>query len=105
MNSTREILTTARALIERGWTQATCARNSHGSTVPPGSADASCWCVYGALYACAAPPNALSDVCTAFRLAIDMQEIPEWNDAPGRTKEDVLRAFDQALASLPVEER
>lgn len=32
-----------------------------------------------------------------FRKAINHRCIPEWNEAPGRTKDDVLRAFDLAI--------
>ena len=33
----------------------------------------------------------------AFRAAVNTTELYAWNDAPGRTKQDVLDAFDRAM--------
>jgi len=36
----------------------------------------------------------------ALEEAIDLKHIPTWNDAPGRTKAQVLAAFDKAISKL-----
>jgi hypothetical protein len=33
-----------------------------------------------------------------FRKVIDDENITRWNDSPGRTKREVLAAFDKAIA-------
>ena len=37
------------------------------------------------------------DAAEMFRLAIGWDNIPGWNDAPGRTRAEVVAAFDKAI--------
>jgi hypothetical protein len=104
------ILTDARALVARGWCQSGDARDAGGRTVAPGSADACCWSLLGAIVASSGGPErlrsdrrTLADVAKAslaIGLATGEESLRDWNDAPGRTAEEVVTAFDDALALL-----
>ena len=87
-----EILRQAKAMILRcGWVQVTFA-------------DAGGLCPIGAIHR--VPQSALRDQDTAKQLyavavGIDGEcpwNVIGWNDAPGRTPEEVLEAFDRAIA-------
>ncbi|WNM70270.1 hypothetical protein [Myxococcus phage Mx1] len=105
MTTTKELLQEAKALIEKGWTQGVAARDDEGIPVPSTSPVATCWCVYGALsraednlgYQSGAPyagaVDAIAGVSGKSLLAV-------WNDAPGRTKKEVLDTFQKAIDSL-----
>jgi hypothetical protein len=45
---TMRTMRTMRDLLEKGWTQRTCARDQHGTPVPSLSADACQFCLMGA---------------------------------------------------------
>lgn len=83
-----EILTAARARVERGWCKGTMACTSEGAPVPPSSQHAACYCAVGALMSAAgwdgedepierpAPDafdSALCDLCAA---------LPDWDARP-----------------------
>ena len=47
-----------------------------------------------------------TDAIMALRRAVDCEQIHEWNDAKGRTNEQVLAAFDRAIVeTAPARER
>ena len=104
------ILTDARDLVARGWCQTDDARDARGATVPPGSPDACCWSLLGAIVASSGGPErlrsdrrTLADVAKAslaVGLATGEESLRDWNDAPGRTSAEVIAAFDEALALL-----
>jgi hypothetical protein len=104
------ILTDARALVARGWCQSRDARDAGGRTVAPGSPDACCWSLLGAIVASSGGPErlrsdrrTLADVAKAslaIGLATGEESLRDWNDAPGRTSDEVVAAFDDALALL-----
>ena len=108
--TTKEILEQARALIERGWTQGTAARNSNGDHVSATSRHACEWCATGALYAIYETiPNwrdnrRTDEAAILIRAAIpkgsnDFHEtIVSFNDAIETTKADMLAVFDEAIA-------
>jgi hypothetical protein len=86
-------------LIERGWTQGAIARDAIGFSVPSLGHDAARWCTVGAI------SRAAPDGCDVYWVALDLlrnvvgtSAIEIWNDQPTRTKEDVLAAFDKAIA-------
>ena len=90
--TTAEILRGAKEKIEKhGWIQ-----NSYGS-------DEIGFCSSGAIQSFVGlPRNQCARLChpamIAVRNAVGEYCIPEWNDRPGRTKEEVLAAFDKAIA-------
>ena len=107
-----ELLDSARTLIERGWCQHAMARDRDNLGVEPSSAEACAWSASGAVLAawsktCPWPDSLdLDDVFHPFEhanLAL-AGSVPaatdEWNDARGRTREQVLRAFDRAVVLL-----
>jgi hypothetical protein len=101
MSSVVEVLTRARALVERGWTQRASARNERGEIVAAASDDACSWCAMAAL-AFAANGAPYYPAHMALRAAIFGREggpIPRWNDAPERTQAEVVAAFDRAIAA------
>lgn len=96
-----EVLRKAKALIEeRGWTQgeyvsrdgAHCARGAcyvaSGSHVLP-------------MYPVGHIDDSANDAQYALASAIGkelLHSVSDWNDEPGRTKKEVLAAFDKAIA-------
>ncbi len=103
----RETLVAARALIEKGWCQGVYARDSSGLTTKVWGDQAVSFCAIGALF-CVMDfmrgpdkdrvlivcQRLLDSVCPA------LSNIVEFNDAAGRSKEDVLAVYDNAIQSL-----
>lgn len=98
--------------LSQSWVQDTWAKNKRGHACLPYSSAACCWCLSGALISTSR--NGKPDGPLA-RLELQAREvlltcikqaktnvvytsIPAWNDAPGRTKKDVLRLIDRARA-------
>jgi hypothetical protein len=90
-----EVLRAARAKIEQGWTQHAFARNGI-EPVPSRSVTATCWCAIGAITAANGSSSSSSEVF--LERAVGTDDVPAWNDAPGRTQAEVLAAFDRAIA-------
>jgi hypothetical protein len=104
MSNNVEILTLARGYVEKGWTQGWVAADKGGQRVDYRDEDAVCWCSLGAIW------RAVEDLCPAgvrswmereaeevVEKAIGNEYIGDWNDADGRTKGEVLAAFDRAI--------
>lgn len=95
--TTAEVLTRAREMVDACW-----YRDHRQGGVIVGN------CPYTAIYSAYhaqgdEPPHPAEKL---FRNAIGVHNAPEiwrWNDAPGRTKDEVLAAFDRAidLAKIP----
>jgi hypothetical protein len=84
-SETVTILRAARERIERGWCQGI---GSIGHS----------FCALVALSTLFAPEDALdNEPLRLLRKAVGQERIIEWNDAPGRTKADVLEAFSRAI--------
>ncbi len=101
----RDLLLSARDLVERGWCQGTSAASRDGRRVDPWDPLAERWSVIGALIAVWAKWRDTAgsrSAILAFQLgniallgAID--DVPQrWNDASGRTLDEVLSALDRA---------
>lgn len=95
--TTIEILKGARALIEKGWCQGRYATDTNGAPASERSDNAVCFCISGALFRLGAGAGAPASY--AVRAAIDYAYLVAWNDKRGRTKEQVLAAFDKAIAA------
>lgn len=96
----KEDLITARAKVETGWCQGTAARDKRGNHVSAQSLDATQFCILGAVSA-ARPANSVPVIAELYR-TLNHEEyqgaLSGFNDAPGRTQEEVLALFDKAIA-------
>lgn len=101
--TTKQVLIGARALIAKGWVQDVYAVDAEGHDIDPLSHAACRFCCLGAI----ARVMEIADVGNG-QLADDVpatvslekaagRSIPGFNDAFGRTKEQVLAVFDQAI--------
>jgi hypothetical protein len=100
------LLLSARRLVAQGWTQQADARAADGTAVHPWDAAAASWSLLGALVAAVEEAAsvrgeqcALSDLalaCVSLADSLDADSLEFWNDAAGRTQEDVLAAIDDA---------
>ena len=101
-----ELLRLARDRVTRGWCQRAIARLMTGEACPAESRDALSWCAVGALVAVSSPVEVHNDAFHRLRHAIGLrgdQAIGAWNDAPERRQQDVVDAYDRALAAIPQE--
>jgi hypothetical protein len=100
----QRMLADAYELVMSGWCQGTSAQDEMGRAIEPSSAFARCWSVPGALER--VWRRAVDDgdlALEAFEranlaLAAAVKDVPQrWNDAVGRTSEDALEAFEEAI--------
>jgi hypothetical protein len=103
MGGGTRLLQHARQLVDRGWTQHADARASDKSSVHPWDNRATTWSLLvAAVERIAATDDehtAISELArTCIHLAdtLDTDSLEHWNDAPDRTREDVLSALDHA---------
>ena len=103
--SALEVLIRARGFIERGWAKYEYAFNDKGHPVEPNAPEATCWCSFGALRAACGlgaepyeqpPPKEYLDALGVVIWMVDYS-LDGWNDEEGRTKEEVLALFDDAI--------
>lgn len=101
MRATLDVLKEARALIaDKGWCQGVYARNANGNATDLHGRHAAAFCAEGAMF-CAAGEGFAENALSFFADAIPSgyrRGYLSWNDEPGRTKEEVLAAFDRAIA-------
>ncbi len=93
-----EVLRKARAVEEQGWTQGAIARNVDAEMVDPDDDDAVCWCAMGALIVAEPNFDRLLDALYVLRSSTNGY-VDLFNDAPGRTQQEVIAAFDRAIAA------
>lgn len=107
-----KILRAAKNLLEtKGWTQGSFARNEQGNTCFMNDSEASCFCSRGAIYKVSSEflernSPIVFDAERALRRAMESNSpassgtcgIVIYNDAPERTKEEVLLKFAEAIA-------
>lgn len=99
-----ELLVQSRALVAVGWCQGTSARDAKGRVTPFGGKDAVCFCMSGAmchLMNFIYEPHRRATA--AVKKVVGLQ-IAAWNDKFERTQEEVLAAYDAAIAILKQEE-
>ena len=96
-------------LIDKGWTQGTFARNAKGDAVRSCATSAACFCGLGAVRAASKSPfTGIATVAWAEERLEEAAEargfisFPNFNDHPGRSLEEVLEAFDAAIAAQEV---
>jgi hypothetical protein len=105
--STVAVLVAARALVARGWTQYAWAKNERGETVLASATDAVRWCAGGAIRLAGMQLGLSTEGAVEALLGVigapvtgrlEHHAVAPWNDAPERTQEEVLEAFDKAIA-------
>ncbi len=96
-----EALKQARAKIAIGWCQISFAEDGAGNSVDVRSKKACSWCVLGALLASLPRKKRVgffASLIYEVALAARTVELDIWNDDKRRTKNQVLKAFDKAIA-------
>lgn len=80
------------------------AKNSHGNGVDPRSAEAECWCVYGAIVRAASDLHlgGMYSACDALdlHLGTDARGTIRWNDSQGRTQTEAVQALREAARKV-----
>lgn len=102
-----EALNRARFVLKEpeNWTVGEGARNVLGNAVHPSDRSACRWCLSGAI-ARVAHPIEFSAACEALQAVMISRQyrsgysVVDWNDANGRTHEDVLKLIDDTIAHL-----
>ena len=85
LDDVTKLLIEGRERIERGW----CKYNLQlGNAV----------CALGAIGWGERPSETKIEARRRLSAAVGTDRIPHWNDAPERTKQDILDAFDAAIA-------
>jgi hypothetical protein len=103
MNNHVEALQIARELLVKGWTKGAYARAADNTPVSFANKDAFGWCMVGACYKANGLLNIRFLECNGLQYlwkAVKLGNEPElthWNDAPGRTLDDVLAVYDKAI--------
>lgn len=95
--TTVEALRKARALIKKGWCQGFFAQTSDGEEVDANDRRARKWCASGAVFAQKGHGRIVGDALSVLSRVVETSSISDWNDAPVRTKREVLAAFDRAI--------
>ena len=100
MNGSK-LLHEAGVLVEQGWCQGTEARDATGRATDVRAADATSWSLLGALQATAISDASIGlqdvgDAVAALAEVILDSSLADWNDAPARTKLEVLSVLRDA---------
>ena len=113
------MLMEARGLLLRGWSKGAQAREDTGHVVNAWSDDAASWSLVGALLASwhrhddrldadfvahSAEARGLAEATDVLSRATGTLALDPWNDAPERTRSDVIAAVDRALKLLGTEQ-
>jgi hypothetical protein len=98
-----DVLMEARAYIEKGWCQAAYARTLDGRFVDPTKDEAATRCARGAILAGTGVFGSTPEGLDAIRLLakaarVRADNLSYWNDDSRRTQNQVLKAFDRAIA-------
>jgi hypothetical protein len=93
----KDVLITARARCEKGWCQKAAAVDAEGNRVDTVSDEAVAWCMLGGMVEC--DYDTWDPARNLLMEFLDGQYISQFNDTPGRTKEEVLAIFDKAIAA------
>jgi hypothetical protein len=101
------MLSEARRLVGRGWCQGVSAATVDGSPTAPWSPQAACWSAAGAFIAVwesyrpdeqrGGPYLAAFQDAQLALVTVTQEPLKDWNDAPGRSKDEVLAAFTHAI--------
>lgn len=97
-----QFLELTKEVVQKGWTKNYFARNADQDPVPITHPYATCFCLVGAL-------RRVSNVRMveipieaqlALQRVVGRQSIPDFNDDPETTKEDVINAIEEAIRNV-----
>jgi len=91
-------------LNETNWTQGAAARNQSGEPVAPGSPDATCFCLLGAMRRCYPGytfdfESAMLRITHAIHRRVKYSvfiPVQDFNDQPGRTFDEIAEVIREA---------
>ena len=100
--TTKEILQEARKFVEKGWTQEACARDKNGNRVNWADAEASSYCLVGALRVASGTQDVDDKVFqTLKKVSRTPFSTPRtyafYNDCKHITQVDILKLLDKAI--------
>ena len=107
MSDAAEILRKAKELIEtKGWCRRDYAVGLDGEAISWSAPEACRFCMAGSLYAAAKTNHspALSQAFDAIKQSNSIGDLVIFNDARGRRKPQILKAFDRAIALAEVKQ-
>jgi hypothetical protein len=102
------LLEKVRAVVARGWTQGTDARNADGNEVDPWDPEATAWSLLGALVAVLEreaetsgelPLEEVAGALYAIADVIHVESLADWNDTLAHSQLDVLDTLDRAIGA------
>lgn len=102
-SETVEILKAMRVKLANGWTQGVAARNANGVEVLSVDPKACSYCLMGALWSLGKVRRKSAveiELIQTLRDAGIKAMLPTYNDAPGRTKEEILALVDKTIERL-----
>jgi len=108
--TTVDVLKSARSSIVKGWLRkGPLAVDTNGVPVAPQSSEAVAWDLMGSVYAAShnlpeGGPRSLvhREAMEALRMQVPhlkAQQLSVFNDASGRTKEEIIEIFDRAIST------
>ena len=98
--TTNDILKAARELLtpKGAWTQWDYARDKNGMSVPSSQDEAKCFCLLGAILRVSRESGCLVGLTKVeAKLSKVVGNYIDWNDAPGRTQQEVLDLLDKVI--------
>ncbi len=105
MSEVVKVLERAKELLnEKGWCQGDLAKGAHGEAVDLLDPHAAAFCLVGAIR-CQRETTSMDARLSAAihlanvvgRLREDWLTVPDYNDAPGRTKEEIMEVIAKAI--------
>lgn len=104
----QQVLERARQLlsVKSHWNKMSFARDKDGRSCSPHDKEAVCFCAWGALiraegeFVSKREASRYTEVpgIVELQACVGTEHIPSWNDSPDISHEDVLAAFDCAIA-------
>lgn len=82
--------------IKKGWIRYLLAANSQNKVVNPRDPEACYWCSVGAILAAYHTNTDRRNTYKKLEKVIGTKDIIKWNDDSNRTKEEVIKAFEEA---------
>lgn len=100
-----DILTEARRLVKKGWTQRAAARDKRGIEISAyGEKEPAQVCVYGAITRACRPytenRTAREGALSIVRNMTPQLNIASWNDEDGRTQADAVHLLEEAIQEI-----
>lgn len=113
MSEVVKVLERAKELLnEKGWCQGDLAKGAHGESVDLLDPRAASFCLVGAIRCQRETTSMDARLSAGIHLANvvgclrgDWLTVPDYNDAPGRTKEEIMEVLSKAIELAKQEER